>query len=80
MTEWTDDAGAAYPAHTHPHREVRIVLEGSMTMTVDGRTCDLHAGERIDLAAGQVHEATIGPRGVRYLAGSDRPGRVASDG
>lgn len=80
ITEWTDDAGVAYPAHAHPYREVRIVLEGSMTMVVDGRRCVLHPGARIDLAADEVHEAAVGPDGVRYLAGTDRPGRLPSAG
>lgn len=72
VTEWTDDAGASYPPHKHDQDEVRIVLDGSMTIVADGREHVLAAGDRIDLAPGQVHSATVGDDGVRYLAGSRR--------
>ena len=74
MTEWSDDGGTFYPPHAHPHREVRVVLEGSMTVVVDGRARILGSGQRIDLAPGQMHEARIGADGVRYLAASERVG------
>jgi quercetin dioxygenase-like cupin family protein len=72
VTEWRDDAGATYAEHTHPHAEVRIVLEGSMTLIVDGQEHRLTVGDRIDLEPMQRHAAVIGPEGVRYLAGSSR--------
>ncbi len=72
VTEWTDDAGASYAPHTHAHAEVRVVVEGSITIVAGGREHLLRAGDRIDLAPGQVHSATIGDAGVRYLAGSLR--------
>jgi quercetin dioxygenase-like cupin family protein len=72
VTEWTDDAGASYEPHAHTHVEVRVVLEGSMTIVADGREHHLGTGDRIDLAPGQLHSAKIGDRGVRYLAGSNR--------
>jgi quercetin dioxygenase-like cupin family protein len=75
VTEWWDDPGASYEAHVHPHAEVRVVLEGSMTIVVDGRTRDLRPGDRIDLAPGQEHAAVVGADGVRYLAGSGRRSR-----
>jgi quercetin dioxygenase-like cupin family protein len=72
VTEWTDDAGVSYEPHAHEHGEVRVVLEGSMTVVADGRAHHLAAGGRIDLAPGQLHSACVGDRGVRYLAGSRR--------
>jgi quercetin dioxygenase-like cupin family protein len=72
VTEWTDDAGASYAPHAHAHGEVRIVLEGSMTVVADGREHHLGAGDRIDLSPGQLHSASVGDSGVRYLAGSRR--------
>jgi quercetin dioxygenase-like cupin family protein len=72
VTEWSDDAHTSYDEHSHPEREVRIVLDGSMTVRTQGREHLLRPGDRIDLAAGQRHEAEVGPDGVRYLAGTSR--------
>jgi quercetin dioxygenase-like cupin family protein len=72
VTEWTDEPDTRYPAHAHPSREVRIVIEGSMTITCDGVTRELCAGERFDIDANVPHESVVGPSGVRYLAGRKR--------
>ncbi len=72
VTEWFDDPHATYPEHTHPGREVRVVLEGTMTILVDGTRHELGPGERLDLRPRRVHSAVVGPSGCRYLAGSDR--------
>jgi quercetin dioxygenase-like cupin family protein len=69
VTEWTDEPNASYAEHVHETNEVRVVLEGSMTITTAGRTIDLAAGDRLDVAAGQPHSAVVGYGGVRYLAG-----------
>ena len=73
VTEWQDEPNASYETHVHPHLEVRVVLEGSMTVAVDGRALNLRPGDRIDLAPGKEHSAVVGADGVRYLAGSARP-------
>jgi quercetin dioxygenase-like cupin family protein len=75
VTEWWDDALASYPPHTHPYREVRVVLAGSMTITVGDEVRELGPGDRIDLGPGAEHGAVVGPDGVHYLAGSDRENR-----
>lgn len=72
VTEWSDDASASYATHAHEHREVRIVLEGALTMIVDGNERELGPGDRMDLESGQEHAARVGPDGVRYLAGTQR--------
>jgi quercetin dioxygenase-like cupin family protein len=72
VTEWTDDAGASYEPHTHEQLEVRVVIEGSMTIVAGGRELVLRPGDRIDIAPRQPHAAHVGPEGVRYLAGSLR--------
>lgn len=72
VTEWSDDAKTYYAEHAHPEREVRIVLDGSMTVSTQGREHLLGPGDRIDLAPEQPHEAEVGPDGVRYLAGTSR--------
>ena len=74
VTEWRDDAGTVYDEHAHPHREVRIVLEGSMTIWIDDVEHELGPGDRIELEAMQRHSAEIGLGGCHYLAGSSRAG------
>ena len=69
LSEWTDDPGASYPPHAHRSREVRVVLDGEMTLVVRGVVHELRAGDRLDIAPDEPHEATVGPDGVRYLAG-----------
>ena len=68
VTEWTDEPGTVYDTHVHNTDEVRVVLEGSMSVDCDERTIDLGPGDRLDIAAGRPHSARIGPQGVRYLA------------
>lgn len=67
VTEWFDEAGTHYDEHAHPRDEVLVVLEGTMTMVVDGNTRALGPGDRVRLVAGEKHTATVGTEGVRYL-------------
>ena len=66
---WQDRPHAFYPDHTHPAKTAHIILQGEMTLTMDGQTHTLGAGERCDVPAGTVHSARIGPAGCRYLIG-----------
>jgi quercetin dioxygenase-like cupin family protein len=69
VTEWSDEPNTSYAEHVHETNEVRIVLEGSVTVTTDGRSIDLGPGDRLDIATGQPHSALVGANGVTYLAG-----------
>ncbi len=66
---WRDAPHAFYPNHTHSTETAHIILEGEMTLTMDGQTHAFGAGERCDVPAGAVHSARMGPRGCRYLIG-----------
>ncbi len=66
---WQDGPGAFYPDHTHDMETAHIILEGEMTLTMDGQTHTFGAGERCDVPAGTVHSAQMGPCGCRYLIG-----------
>jgi quercetin dioxygenase-like cupin family protein len=72
VTEWFDEADASYPEHAHATEEVRVVLDGSMTLVIAEVAHELGPGDRVDIAASQPHSASVGPHGVRYLAGSRR--------
>lgn len=66
---WEDGPGARYPHHTHATETAHVILAGEMTVTMKGVTQTCQAGERCDVPAGEVHAASIGPRGCRYLIG-----------
>lgn len=64
-----DHPNAFYTDHTHSGITAHIVLEGSITVTSEGKTWIYGPGERFDVPAGAVHSAKIGPRGCRYMIG-----------
>jgi mannose-6-phosphate isomerase-like protein (cupin superfamily) len=66
---WQDGPSAFYPDHTHPVETAHVILDGEMTLTVNGKTQTFRAGERCDVPAATVHSARMGPRGCRYLIG-----------
>ena len=66
---WQDGPDSRYSDHTHPVETAHIILEGEMTLTMDGRSATYRPGERCDVPAGAVHAARMGPAGCRYLIG-----------
>jgi quercetin dioxygenase-like cupin family protein len=66
---WADGPGAQYPNHTHSTETAHIILDGEMTLTMDGESVSYGVGERVDVPAGAVHAARMGPSGCRYLIG-----------
>ncbi len=86
VSTWGNGPYDRYPAHAHDYDKVLVVVDGSIIfrLTALGVQHALHRGDRLDLAAGVVHAADVGPDGVRCLeghlpAGSLHPGatRVA---
>ena len=66
---WRDQPHAHYPDHTHPTETAHIILDGEMTLTQGGESRTYRAGNRVDVPAGAVHSARMGPHGCRYLIG-----------
>jgi len=66
---WQDRPGAFYPDHTHPTLSAHVILDGEMALTQNGETHTYCPGERVDVPAGVVHSAHMGPSGCRYLIG-----------
>lgn len=66
---WQDGPNARYADHTHPTETAHIILDGELTLIMDGRTVTYRAGERCDVPAGAIHAARMGPAGCRYLIG-----------
>jgi quercetin dioxygenase-like cupin family protein len=55
--------------HSHPFDVLALVLEGDITLTVDGNACTYRAGDEFAMKAGCKHVEDAGPRGVKYLVG-----------
>lgn len=68
---WANGPGDVYSAHTHPYHKVIYVVQGSITFGLPelARKVTLHAGDRLDLPPGIVHDAVVGPDGVACLEG-----------
>jgi len=66
---WQDGPDVSYPEHTHAAETAHIILNGEMTLTMNGRSATFKTGDRCDVPAGTRHSAKMGPRGCRYLIG-----------
>jgi mannose-6-phosphate isomerase-like protein (cupin superfamily) len=66
---WRDGPHAHYSDHTHAGLTAHIILDGEMTLTMDGKSQTFRVGDRCDVPAGGVHSAKMGPSGCRYLVG-----------
>jgi quercetin dioxygenase-like cupin family protein len=49
--------GAVVPAHRHPHEQITYVVEGELSMEVEGRTYVLTAGDSLLFPADVEHGA-----------------------
>ncbi|HVN14261.1 MAG TPA: cupin domain-containing protein [Anaerolineales bacterium] len=63
---WSNAPLDVYDAHAHDYNKVIYVLQGSITFCLCGqdRELTLSAGDRLDLPAGTLHDATVGTQGV----------------
>jgi len=66
---WEDGPNVYYPGHTHATETAHVIVQGEMTLTIDGKTRTYQAGERCDVPARALHPARMGPEGCRYLIG-----------
>jgi len=66
---WQDGPNANYEAHTHATETAHIILDGEMTLIMDGAMRTYKAGERCDVPAGAEHCARMGPKGCKFLIG-----------
>jgi len=66
---WQDGPNVFYPDHRHGEETAHIILNGEMTLMLDGQAKTYHSGERCDVPAGAMHSARMGPGGCRYLIG-----------
>ena len=66
---WEDGPNARYPEHTHAVETAHIILDGEMTVEMEGGSRTYCPGQRCDVPAGAAHAAFMGRAGCRYLIG-----------
>jgi Cupin domain len=64
---WINGPGDRYGWHSHPHHKVLFCLAGSITFHTREGDVELSAGDRLDLAPGIEHAATVGLQGVECI-------------
>jgi uncharacterized protein YjlB len=66
---WSNGPNDRYAAHEHGYDKVLVCESGSIVFgLVDrGEAVELLAGDRLDLPAGTMHDAVVGPSGVACL-------------
>ena len=65
--QWSNEAGFSYAEHEHPYHKVLYCVHGSITFHTPGGDIALMPGDRLDLAPGTPHSATVGPHGVTCM-------------
>jgi len=62
-------ANASIGRHTHPGVESGYVLEGEMTLLIEGKDpLQLKAGQSYQIPPGAIHDGTAGPSGAKVIA------------
>jgi quercetin dioxygenase-like cupin family protein len=51
------DKGVEIPNHSHPHDQAGYVVSGKIRITVDGKSCDLGAGDSYCALPNALHSA-----------------------
>ncbi len=66
---WFDSPDTEYVAHAHPNETSHIVIQGQMTIGIQGRDQAYGSGERVTVPANTEHVAAMGPDGCTYVMG-----------
>jgi quercetin dioxygenase-like cupin family protein len=65
---WGNGPGYRYAEHDHPYGKVLVCVRGGIVFhTAPTGDWALHPGDRLELAAGVVHSATVGDQGVECV-------------
>ena len=67
---WANGPGDRYGRHEHTFHKVLFCLEGSIAFHTDQGDIELTAGDRLDLAPGTAHAATVGTEGCACIEAS----------
>lgn len=61
---WSNAPGEVYGSHEHDYHKRLVCVRGSITFHVEEGDVALAAGDRLEIAPGTAHAATVGPEGV----------------
>ena len=64
---WSNAPGYRYGEHSHDFHKVLFCVDGSIVFHTPDGDVPMVAGDRLDLPAGTVHSATVGPEGVTCI-------------
>lgn len=67
---WGNGPGDRYARHSHDYHKVLFCLAGSITFHLSQGDVTLQAGDRLDLAPGTDHAATVGGDGCTCVEAS----------
>ncbi len=67
MALFNIDPEAEVPLHHHPHEQLGMVLEGSITFVVNGEEVELTKGTTYVIPGGVAHSARAGENGAVVL-------------
>jgi quercetin dioxygenase-like cupin family protein len=79
-SSWGNGPGDRYGAHRHDFDKVLVAATGAITFHLPelGRDVLLEEGDRLELPAGTLHAASVGPRGVTCLEAHLPAGTLAA--
>jgi quercetin dioxygenase-like cupin family protein len=63
------DSTYALDAHQHPFEAFALIIEGEITIEVNGVKTEYRQGQTFRLPPDVPHREFAGPQGVRYLSG-----------
>jgi mannose-6-phosphate isomerase-like protein (cupin superfamily) len=69
---WSNGPNDRYGEHSHPYHKVLYCAEGVIRFVCAGEAIDVEPGDRLDIPAGVVHSAVVGPRGVTCVEAARR--------
>ncbi len=58
VIQTTLEEEAVVPVHSHPHEQITYVIEGKLSMQVEGQSCVLQAGDSLLFPSNVEHGAT----------------------
>jgi hypothetical protein len=78
---WSNGPGDRYGSHRHDYDKVLVAAAGSIEFKLPElrQAVPLHLGDRLDLPAGTLHGAEVGPHGVTCLEAHLAAGSLAGE-